>query len=178
MEMQILHWFQGIHNDVLDKVMVCITKLGDKGIFWIVVTILMLLLAKNKKMGWTSAVALLLSLIVVNILLKNTVCRPRPCWIDDSVKMLVKIPKDFSFPSGHSSASFAAAVSIFLYKKKEGIAAIVLAALIAVSRMYLFVHWPTDVLVGTIIGISVAIIAYFIVKFVYERFINKGAKTA
>jgi undecaprenyl-diphosphatase len=92
--------------------------------------------------------------------------------------MLIKIPKDFSFPSGHSSASFASAVSIFLYRKREGICAIVLASLIAISRMYLFVHWPTDVLVGILLGITEAIVAYFIVRFVYKRFIDKRVKTA
>ena len=178
-ELQILHWFQGLHNPVLDKIMIAITSLGNAGVFWVLLTILMLIFSKkSKKMAWTSGVALLLSLIVVNLILKNTVCRERPCWIDDSVKMLIKIPKDFSFPSGHSSASFASAVSIFLYRKREGVCALVLATLIAVSRMYLFVHWPTDVLVGILLGITEAIVAYFIVRYVYKRFIDKPVKTA
>ena len=71
---------------------------------------------------------------------------------------------DYSFPSGHSSASFAAAVSIFMWRKKEGSAALVLAALIAFSRLYFTVHYPTDVLVGTITGALYGVAAYFIVK--------------
>nr|MCR5667920.1 phosphatase PAP2 family protein [Lachnospiraceae bacterium] len=106
-EMDLLQWFQGLHNPLLDKVMVVITSLGNAGIFWIVVTVAMLIFCKDKRVAWTSALALLFSLIVVNCGLKNIVGRDRPCWIDDSVSMLVKIPKDFSFPSGHSSASFA-----------------------------------------------------------------------
>ncbi|MCR4781169.1 MAG: phosphatase PAP2 family protein [Lachnospiraceae bacterium] len=177
-EMQILYWFQGLHNPILDKVMIVITTFGKAGIFWILLTLAMLIFSKKpKKMAWTSMVALVLSVIVVNLILKNLVCRERPCWVDETVKMLVKVPKDFSFPSGHSSASFASAVSIFLYRKKEGIAALVLATLIAVSRLYLFVHWPTDVLVGSLLGIVEAIVAYFIVRFVYDKFIDKKAKT-
>ena len=83
--------------------------------------------------------------------------------------MLVKIPKDFSFPSGHSGASFAVSVSIFLYNKKWGTAAIVLASLIAISRLYLFVHFPTDVIVGTLIGITMAILMNYFVKKKYPE---------
>ena len=95
--------------------------------------------------------------------------RCRPCWLEPEVQMLVKIPHDFSFPSGHSNASFAVATAIFSRNKKLGIPALILAAAIAISRLYVFVHWPTDVLVGTIIGICGGIISYFIVDFIYKR---------
>lgn len=168
-ELQILYWFQSLHNPVLDKVEVLITHLGSSGLIWILITLLMLIFCKDKKGAWTSAVALLLSLIICNLVLKNLVARDRPCWVDTSVKMLVKVPKDYSFPSGHSSASFAAAVAIVQYYKKPGIAALVLAALIAFSRLYLFVHWPTDVLGGSLLGILEGILAGFIVRFIYKK---------
>ena len=94
-----------------------------------------------------------------NLVLKPLAARPRPCWIDEQVKLLVAAPKDYSFPSGHSAASFAAAVSIFVMHKKEGAAALILACLIAFSRLYLFVHFPTDVLAGIAVGFICAFLA-------------------
>ncbi len=111
-----------------------------------------LILPKYRKCGVRMAIALILDLILCNLVLKPLAARPRPCWIDEQVKLLVAAPKDYSFPSGHSAASFAAAVSIFVMHKKEGAAALILACLIAFSRLYLFVHFPTDVLAGIAVG--------------------------
>ena len=179
-EFDLLYWFQSLHNPILDKIVVVITSLGNAGIFWILLTLVMLIVCKDKKVAWTSALALLFSLLVINIFLKNTVMRARPCWIDDTIPLLVKNPKDYSFPSGHSSASFASAVSIVQYAKyrKQGIAAVILAALIAVSRMYVFVHFPTDVFVGTILGIIVAILAGIIIRFIYRKIEEKKTMVA
>lgn len=170
-EFDLLYWFQSIHNPILDKIVVVITSLGNAGIFWILLTLVMLIVCKDKKVAWTSALALLFSVLVINIFLKNMAMRARPCWIDDTIPLLVKNPKDYSFPSGHSSASFASAVSIVQYAKyrKQGIAAVILAAMIAVSRMYVFVHFPTDVFVGTILGIVEAILAGIIIRFIYRK---------
>lgn len=179
-EFDLLYWFQSLHNPILDKIVVVITSLGNAGIFWILLTLVMLVVCKDKKVAWTSALALLFSLLVINIFLKNTVMRARPCWIDDTIPLLVKNPKDYSFPSGHSSASFASAVSIVQYARyrKQGIAAVILAALIAVSRMYVFVHFPTDVFVGTILGIIEAILAGIIIRFIYRKIEEKKTRVA
>lgn len=170
-EFDVLYWFQGLHNPILDKIMVAITSLGNAGIFWIIVTALMFILCKDKRVAWTSLLSLLFSVLVINLILKNAVCRARPCWIDTSVELLVKNPKDYSFPSGHSSASFASAVSILQYARyrKQGIGAVILAALIATSRMYVFVHFPTDVLTGVILGILEALVAGIIIRQVYKK---------
>ena len=138
MDFSILYVLQHLHNAVLDRVMVGITSLGNAGWIWI---------------------ALILDLILCNLVLKPLAARPRPCWIDEQVKLLVAAPKDYSFPSGHSAASFAAAVSIFVMHKKEGAAALILACLIAFSRLYLFVHFPTDVLAGIAVGFICAFLA-------------------
>mgnify|MGYP003400856734 CR=1 FL=1 len=171
-EYSILYWFQGLHNPVLDKIAIIITSLGNAGIFWIILTVFMLIICKDKKPAWASGIALIISLLIVNILLKNLVARSRPCWDESAlrnVKMLVNIPKDYSFPSGHSSASFAASVAIVQYRRKLGISLIILASIIALSRLYLFVHWPTDVLCGVVIGIFSGLISGVIIRYVYAK---------
>lgn len=164
MDFEILYFINQFHFEFLDKLMILITHMGTKGIFWISVGVLLLLFKKTRICGLTVLVALLLSLLIGNIALKNIVARPRPCWIDTTINMLISVPKDYSFPSGHTFASFAAATSIFLYYKKAGAAALVLAFLIGFSRLYLFVHFPTDVLCGAIFGVAAAYIARFAIK--------------
>lgn len=163
-ELDFLYFLQGIHNPVLDKVMVAITFLGDVGIFWILLTIVMLLTKKYRRCGIGMAISLVLMLLVGDVVLKHLFMRSRPCWIDTSVGLLVQLPKDYSFPSGHTFASFVSAVTIFLHYKKEGIAALVLAALISFSRLYLFVHFPTDVLTSIVLGTGVAVLVWFLMN--------------
>ncbi len=169
MDFQILYLINGIHFDFLDRLMVLITHMGTKGIFWILVGVALLLFRKTRLCGLTVLIALLLSLLIGNIALKNIVARPRPCWIDTTVNMLVAVPKDYSFPSGHTFASFAAAASIFLYYKKAGAAALILAFLIGFSRLYLFVHFPTDVLAGAVLGIGAAAVSQYLALKFSER---------
>lgn len=173
MEMSILHAIQNMHNSFLDPLMVFITSLGNAGVIWIVLSIVFLFTKKYRKCGIAMALALVFSVIFGNIILKNLVERPRPCWVDTSVALLIKNPTDFSFPSGHSFASFAGATAIFMYHKKEGIAALILAALIAFSRLYLFVHYPSDVIMGALFGVIAAIIAVKIVnRYISNKMIN------
>lgn len=148
----------------LDFLMLWMSWLGNGGMIWIAITVFMLLSKKYRKTGIMNVAALICCLLIVNIGLKNLVARPRPCWLNDGVQMLIAIPKDFSFPSGHSAASFAAACVIFSQYKKTGIAAMALAALIAFSRMYLYVHFPTDILGGVIIGVLIGIIVPSVFK--------------
>lgn len=176
MEIQILHWFETLHNPITNPIFYVITTLGNAGWFWIVLAVLMLtvLPKKYKKAGITMAIALILSLIFCNGIMKHLWARPRAFWVVgqnfvvgnefENLYGIFNSIHDYSFPSGHSSASFAAAVSIFMWRKKEGSAALVLAALIAFSRLYFTVHYPTDVLVGTITGALYGVAAYFIVK--------------
>jgi undecaprenyl-diphosphatase len=171
MELEFLQALYSIHNPILDTIMTLITHLGDAGIFWIVIAVVLTCTKKYRKAGIAALVSLVLSLIFTNGILKNLFDRPRPYTFDESVKLLIATPHDSSFPSGHSSASMAAAFSFFLYNKKIGIPAIVLALLIAFSRLYIFVHYPTDVLVGLIVGTIYAVTAAWIVNKIY---IKKG----
>lgn len=170
-EFDFLYWLQTIHNPILDGIMKFITKFGDAGLFWIILTLFMLIVCKDKKVAWTSGLALVFSVLLINLVLKNAVSRARPFWIDDSIKLLVKAPKEYSFPSGHSSASFASAVSIVQYARyrKQGIVAVVFAALIAFSRMYLFVHFPTDIIAGILLGTIEAVLAGIIIRAIYKK---------
>lgn len=176
MELDILQSIYSMHNDVLDVIMPFITKFGDAGIFWIVVGVVLTINKKTRKIGLTVMGALIFSVIFTNGILKNLVNRTRPFEYVDNVVLLVDKPWDTSFPSGHSSASMAAAVAIFIHNKKWGSGAIVLALLIAFSRLYLFVHFPTDVLAGLILGTLYAIGSALIVKKIYEKSNSKFIK--
>ena len=157
-EFDILYSLQNIHNSVLDKIMIIVSKMGNAGMFWIGLACVLLISKKTRKCGIQMLVAMVIALIIGNGIIKNSVRRMRPCWIDDSVKLLIKNPKDFSFPSGHSLNGMVSAVTIYLNNKKYGLVAIAFVLLIAFSRLYNFVHFPTDVLCGLLLGIIIAII--------------------
>ncbi|MBO6008444.1 MAG: phosphatase PAP2 family protein, partial [Lachnospiraceae bacterium] len=147
---QFLIWLQeNVRNDVLTPIMKLITHLGDKGIFWILIAVVMLFFKKTRPLGIMAGIALVFSVLINNVIIKPNVGRIRPYEVVDGLKLLIERQHDPSFPSGHSGASFAAAV-VFLVKgpKKLGIPAIIMAALIAFSRLYVGVHYPTDVICG------------------------------
>lgn len=173
-EFDVLHALQTIHNPVLDALFSGITHLGDGGVFWILLTAGILIFVKDKRVAATAILALLLDVLLCNLLLKPLVARDRPFWLDESVQLIVKAPKDYSFPSGHSAASFAASISYVQYNRKWGIAAILLAACIAFSRLYLFVHFPTDVLAGICIGCICGVVSGMIVRRCFMKWEQKN----
>ena len=168
---QFLIWLQeNVRSDVLTPIMKLITHLGDKGIFWILIAIVMLFFKKTRPLGMMAGIALVFSVLINNVLIKPNVGRIRPYEVVDGLKLLIERQHDPSFPSGHSGASFAAAV-VFLVKgpKKIGIPAIIMAALIAFSRLYVGVHYPTDVICGIITGTFCAIISFMIWSIVEKK---------
>ena len=170
MELRFLDFLQTIHTPLLDKILAFITSFGNAGIIWIVLAVVLLILPKTRKAGIIVAAAFLVDLILCNLILKNLVARVRPYDVNTAITILIKKPLDFSFPSGHTAASFAAMTALFLAKmKKTWIAALVLAVLIAFSRLYFYVHYPTDVLGGVAVGILSGIIAYAIVEKIDKR---------
>ncbi len=136
----------------LDLIMPIITALGDAGIVWIACAVILLFFKKTRKTGIAMGIALVLGLIFCNGTLKPLVARTRPYDVAGIEPYLIDRPSDFSFPSGHTTASFEGAAVLFIKHRKYGIAALVLAALIAFSRMYLFVHYPTDIIGGIVLG--------------------------
>lgn len=159
-EFGILYFLQTLHRPWLDAVMVFVTSLSNHGQIWIVLAVVFLCFRKTRTLGVGMLISMLLGYLLGNVLLKNLIARPRPCWMDPSVRLLVKTPLDFSFPSGHSLIAFEGAVSIRLWNKRWGRAALLLAVLTAFSRLYLFVHFPTDVLAGSLMGAGIALLVY------------------
>lgn len=164
MELDILHAIQSLHREWLNPLMIFFSNLTNHGEIWIAIAVILICFKKTRKCGLTMGLSLILMLLLGNIILKNVFSRVRPCWVDTTVSMLIERPTSYSFPSGHTFSSFAGAFTIFMYDRKSGIAALLLAAVIAFSRMYLFVHYPTDILGGIIFGLFTALFACWIMK--------------
>lgn len=160
-ESAILLWIQNnLRCGFLTPVMRVITTLGNGGAFWIVLTLLLLIFKRTRRMGVYCAASMLLTLLVVNLCIKPLAARTRPYELIEGLQILVSRPHDYSFPSGHSANSLTCAWTIFrLAPKKYGVPALVLAVLIALSRLYVGVHYPTDVLAGAAIGILLSEVA-------------------
>ena len=157
-DFSILYWIQDhIVCDALTPIMKLFTTVGNGGVLWIVLGILLLLFKKTRRAGIAVLVSLALVALLNNEIIKPIVQRPRPFTYTD-IELLITAPGGYSFPSGHTSSSFAAATAVFLKNKKPGAALLACAALIGFSRMYFFVHFPSDVFVGMIEGILTAVI--------------------
>jgi len=176
-DLPILDWIQAnMTNPVLDFLMPIITLLGDAGIFWIACAVILLFTKKYRKLGLGMGIALMMGLVVCNMILKPTVGRIRPYDLQETlgvtVNLLIEKQHDFSFPSGHTIASFEACTVLLLGNKKLGIPATILAILIAFSRLYLYVHYPTDVIASIILGTIFGVIGYFATRNI--KFPRKG----
>lgn len=174
-DLPILDWIAAnLWCPVLDVVMPIITLLGDAGIFWIAVAVLFMITKKHRKTGIGMMLALMMGLLICNIWLKPTVARIRPYdfqmeYFLKEIPLLAGGMHDFSFPSGHTIASFEAAVVILLNNRKLGVPAMILAFLIAFSRLYLYVHYPTDVIFSIILGTALA----FLGNWLAQKIMNK-----
>ena len=164
-DLPILDWIQAnMRNGIMDILMPLITYFGEDGIGWIAWAVILLLLKKHRKTGLGMAFALALGFVICNLTLKPMVGRIRPYdfqmeHFGITIKLLVEGLHDYSFPSGHTIASIEAAMVILLNNRKMGIPAMILALLIAFSRLYLYVHYPTDVIASLILGVVIAVIA-------------------
>lgn len=136
-----------------DVVMPAVSSLGNNGLIWLGLTAILLLHPKTRKIGRSMAVALVLDVICCNFILKPLIGRVRPCDLNSAVTLLVPHPTDASFPSGHTAASFAAVAALRSSGSRLWVPALVLAVAIGFSRLYLYVHFPSDVLGGAFLGI-------------------------
>ena len=163
MEADILLWIQNnIRNDVLTPIFKFVTTLGNAGMIWIVLSVGLLIPKKTRRVGVLALVSLSFSALIDNVILKNVVARTRPYEVIEGLTSLVGVQKDYSFPSGHTGSAFAAAVVMFLgLPKKYGIPILVFACLMGLSRLYVGVHYPSDVLGGVLIGTGIALFTYW-----------------
>lgn len=169
MELQILHAIQELHTDWLNAIMIFVSTLGNAGMIWIALSIALAIPKRTRACGLTMMGAMALSFLLGNLFLKNVIARPRPFMADSSVTLLIPQPGEYSFPSGHTLNSVTAATVIFLYFKKAGIIALLFAGVIAFSRLYLFVHYPTDILGGILLGIVDAVLAYKVAQIIKRK---------
>lgn len=181
-DLPILDWIQAnLKNGFLDAVMPIITMFGDGGIFWIACAVILLCIPKTRKTGLGMGIALVLGLIVCNITLKPQVQRIRPYdfqqeYFQVTIQLLTERMHDYSFPSGHTIASFEAATVLLINDKRLGIPAMILAVLIAFSRLYLYVHYPTDVIFSIVAGILFAFIGNWLAGKIVARFPGKKGR--
>ena len=162
-DLPILDWIQAtLQSGFMDFIMPIITVFGDAGIFWMICSAVLMFFPKTRKTGLGMAFALAMGLVVCNLTLKPMVARIRPydlqAELGVTINLLQGAMHDFSFPSGHTIASFEAATVLLKNSKKMGIPAYILAIMVAFSRLYLYVHYPTDVIASIILGTVFALI--------------------
>lgn len=167
-ELSVLDFIQKFTNPVFDAVMQFISALCAHGEIWIAVALIMLCFAKTRRTGMAVAFALIFGLISCNMILKPLVARIRPYEYTD-IQLIVAKLDDYSFPSGHTIASFEAAGAMFFTRSRFTVAAFILACVIAFSRLYLYVHFPSDVIASIILGIVFAYLATKLTDFIISK---------
>ena len=155
---------------VLDSFFLAVTKIaGACGQLWVIIATVLVIFKKARKAGVAVLLAYAAVFLIGQLGLKNLIFRQRPCQIDLDFALLVDRPSSSSFPSTHSAWAFGAATAIFMHHKKVGVVTFIVAALIAFSRLYMFLHFPTDVLAGIVLGIALGVLANWVTGRIWKR---------
>lgn len=164
-EAEILKYIHSaISCDFLDTFFVSLTTLGDNGAIWIVCALAMLLFPKTRKAGFTAAIALVFCLVVGNMFLKPLLARTRPYNFDSEIVPIIKLLTDYSFPSGHTMAAFSFSSAVSKHFSRAKIPLYIVSSLMGFSRLYLCVHYPTDVIFGVVFGILFGMFSYKLIQ--------------
>lgn len=161
----ILFYIQdNLRNEALNKVVVWFTSLGNAGLIWVLLIAALIAYKGTRREGLGCAISLVLCFITVNLFLKNAVARVRPYDAMEQIRCLVGPQADYSFPSGHTAIAFAASVPVFIISsKKLGVVMIIFSVLMAFSRIYVCVHYPTDVIGGAVVGILCGVVTGMVI---------------
>lgn len=175
----LLQFFERLRGGVSDTVWTAVSVLGNYGALWIAIAVLLLFFHKTRRAGIAMLVALLFSLLIGNVVIKHWIMRPRPFVTYPNLTALLDPGDQWSFPSGHTFSSFAAATALCFYHRKSGLAAYIPALLIGFSRLYACVHYPTDVLAGLVLGVLFGLLAAWLTDHIIDGFhylrLRKGA---
>ena len=145
----------------LDAIMPVITSLGNVGFIWLLISVILLFFKKTRSLGFQLLISIGFAYVIYQWVMKPIIARPRPFTQNPIVELLIKAPKDFSFPSGHTACGFSFVIILFLKKNKWWIPSLILASIIGFSRMYLYVHFFTDVICGALCGIIFGAISFY-----------------
>lgn len=165
-ELAVLDGLQGMHAPWLDVVMVAVSAFGNVGAGWVVLGIVLIGFKRYRRTGIAVVVAVVVAGILSKLIIGELVMRPRPCDVNPEVPLLIPRPFGTSFPSGHASAAFAAAAVLIAFRMPKAltIPVCVIAVLVAISRLYLYVHYPTDVLAGALLGALVGVACWELMR--------------
>ncbi|MEA4977686.1 MAG: phosphatase PAP2 family protein [Methanomassiliicoccaceae archaeon] len=171
LDAEVLTWIHGnMSGGAMDTVMKYVSCSGDYAAVWMIISAALLIYKPTREVGAVMAVAVLLGLVLNDLMIKPLIERPRPFIEDPSLLLIIDPPGGHSFASGHTVRAFAAAFALFIYDKKWGTVLLAYASLIGFSRVYLMVHYPSDVIMGALIGIICAVAAYKIVEYFKKKY--------